>query len=267
MAEKAKTLLRKLRFFEALSRRRDLSGLQWRITIMLTSLCGTEKGYAYPPFEMMAKNLGATERGVRKAVDELERKGIFTISRGGGAGNANRYWPRFDLVPEGNIYDLENRNWRSCFGTPSKTPPEGLQETNETRNARTETGTGVPQKGNGRSEKTGTDGATNRAIYPGNLSGESCNRSSSEGTPDGAPACPLSLNEAQAIIRRAQEHVSDGLLSRTPDEDLEALANKLREASAHFEYAASDFDSSDGRRFQQCEALIGDVLYELEDRN
>ena len=57
MAKKAKYLLRKLRFLEWVSRRFNLSGLQWSVAVMLVSLCGSKIGYAYPTFEQMAENL------------------------------------------------------------------------------------------------------------------------------------------------------------------------------------------------------------------
>lgn len=123
MNEKAKTLLAKVRFFEAVARDADLGKLEWRVCVMLVSLWSPRRGYAYPTLRQISDNLGVEKRNVERAISGLERKGVIRVERPQrqGRGRANRYLPAFDTVPEGNVFDLEKASPATTFSQSSDT--------------------------------------------------------------------------------------------------------------------------------------------------
>lgn len=105
----SKGLLKKIRFIEWLSTRDDLSLQDMRLAIALVSLTDVKRGYAWPALEQLARALGRDKAAIHRQIPRLERKGLFQVRRPArpGRGLANSYHPRFDSVPDGNLYELQ----------------------------------------------------------------------------------------------------------------------------------------------------------------
>jgi hypothetical protein len=104
VAEKAKTLLAKLRFVEWVSTIAELSRLDMAVAIRLVSLFNPRRGYAWPPLDQLAGELGATKRSVIRSIDRLEARGLFDVMRSTGRGHSNEYRPLFENMPDGDAY-------------------------------------------------------------------------------------------------------------------------------------------------------------------
>lgn len=151
MAETARTLLAKQRYNEWLSTRGELSALQIRIAIRLVSAWNPRHGFAWPSLRGIADDLGLrNHRSVVRAIDHLVNKGYFRRQRGrGGRGHATRYVPRFDRVPDGDVYAAARAE------TGTATPPfEAEDGADETGTARAETGTAHPRNGDRHAPRT-----------------------------------------------------------------------------------------------------------------
>lgn len=170
MTEKAKTLLKKMRFLECVSKHR-LPALQVRLAIMLVSLYNERKGYAWPTLDQITDDLGASRQGIMNAIEGLEAAGLFRVRRGKGCKQANQYFPCFDRVPEGNIYTLEKSTAVDHF----------RDATDATRKVNSSGGKVHSCPWNGQADLTLSEGV---------LSEGDSNRSSSEGPPDGGPPSP-----------------------------------------------------------------------------
>ena len=132
MAEKAKTLLAKLRFIEWLSTRHgELSGLQMAVSIRLVSLYNAKRGFAWPSLDGLAADLGVSRRTIVRVTNHLTDAQIFTKRKGGGRGHANEYVPRFDRVPDGDVYAAAVPE--SGTGVSRFSEPDGDQETGTSR--------------------------------------------------------------------------------------------------------------------------------------
>ncbi|HRY26692.1 MAG: GntR family transcriptional regulator [Rhodocyclaceae bacterium] len=100
-----KALLDKMRFVELLTARRDLSRLELRVALRLVSLTNMKRGFAYPPYEQLVGELGASRSKVAAALSRLRELGLFTVRPGGGRrpgggpGRANEYTPAWDRIP------------------------------------------------------------------------------------------------------------------------------------------------------------------------
>ena len=105
-----KILIAKVRFREHLDARNDLSDLQRRVGGRIASLYNVNRGIAWPSYDALALDLGATKRGVIKAVAALEGLGLIRVRKRGGRGLANEYVPAFDRVPDGCPYAAERVN-------------------------------------------------------------------------------------------------------------------------------------------------------------
>ncbi len=101
------TILPKMRFVEHIAARRDLTDLQRRVAIRLVSLFNVKRGYAYPSYDGLADDLGASRRKVIDAVNKLVELGLFVIVRRGGRGHANEYAPAWDAIPDGCPFAAE----------------------------------------------------------------------------------------------------------------------------------------------------------------
>ncbi len=96
-----KPLVRKLRFIEHLTARRDLSPLELRVGIRLVSLTNSRRGVAWPTVDMIADDMAAHKRNVIRAIRRLEELGLFAVARSTGRGHASEYAPAFEILPEG----------------------------------------------------------------------------------------------------------------------------------------------------------------------
>jgi biotin operon repressor len=109
------TILPKMRFVEHVAARRDLTDLQRRVAIRLVSLFNVKRGYAYPSYDGLADDLGASRRKVIDAVNKLVELGLFVIVRRGGRGHANEYAPAWDAIPDGCPFAAERVTRASPF--------------------------------------------------------------------------------------------------------------------------------------------------------
>jgi DNA-binding MarR family transcriptional regulator len=91
----------KLLFLEAMVASGELTGREYRVAFLITSLWSTTNGAAYPPMQWIADALGLDKRDVGKVLASLESKGWFTVrhgSRGRGKNHVNRYHPNVEKV-------------------------------------------------------------------------------------------------------------------------------------------------------------------------
>lgn len=162
-----KTLLAKMRFLEWLSTRNDLTVEDLRLAIVLTSLWNGPRGYAWPSQDTLAAILGRHKRAIRRSVGRLRDAEIFDVRRPEqGRGHAIEYTPRFDRVPEGNIYSHEKED---AIVSPFKA-----------QDAPAEKGTSETEKGTNNAQK----GDLTVSPHPG-VSEEGSIRSVPTASPDG----------------------------------------------------------------------------------
>jgi hypothetical protein len=96
-----KALMDKMRMIELLTARRDLSCLELRVALRLVSLTNMKRGFAWPSYEQLAGELGASRSKVAAALAHLKALELFTVRPGGGRGRANEYAPAWDRITTG----------------------------------------------------------------------------------------------------------------------------------------------------------------------
>ncbi|MGF1628292.1 MAG: hypothetical protein ACFCUT_02375 [Kiloniellaceae bacterium] len=249
MAEKAKTLLRKMRFLEWASTL-DLPALQMRLAVMLVSLYSERRGAAWPSLAQIVTAMGASKQGILNALKGLEARGLFSITRSRGRGHANEYVPRFDRVPEGNIYDLEKVN--------SSSPFNGTAATSEKVNSQTEKVNSGGLKG--QPQLTPSEEVLNRGRI---------NRSLAKAPTDVGAVDSETISQAHGFIRETEQRIGQGCLQSMHFADLESLAESLRTAATYFVEPLNGVigETPDEHRWMQCERLLGEVMAEIEDRD
>lgn len=224
MAEKAKTLLMKVRFYEWLTTR-GLTGDDFDIAIILTSFWNPKRGFAWLSQDDLARLTGRQKRSIRRTIARLEEKGIFKVKRPdvAGRGRATEYTPQFDLVPEGNIYDLEKCATVSPFSDSGDGDERGTD-------ARTfDLPQGDEERGTSEHERCAAVSGKVRASAPPSeeSSEESYIRSSAEASPCGdAPSLQTkSVGQQLGQIERILK-ANGGRLNR---EDLEQRLYALQD--------------------------------------
>lgn len=85
----------------------DLAGLAVKVGIVLAHHLNRQTGEAFPSQMTIAKAVGASEDGVRKATLQLEARGHLGVQRSLGRHNVHRYWP---LVREAQTPDRRRAN-------------------------------------------------------------------------------------------------------------------------------------------------------------
>jgi hypothetical protein len=226
---KAKTLLAKMRFLEWLSRRRDLTVEDLRLSMMLTSLWNENEGFAWPSVETMAKNMGRDQKSIRRQVDRIEKFGVFRVERQKRPGRSmvNRYYPRFDQVPEGAIYDLK----KGDTSMPSFIDADPI---NERGASQAERGASYPEKG-----------GTNMPPDPRKtLSEEKWNRSPAGASP-GGDASPESISDDDANIGATLAIIESRLADGPASEDEQIAIEEYLEAICE-QYPPHDGDGLGG---------------------
>lgn len=110
----------RLRWLDLIFADTELDHLAFRVAYLLSQLFNREKGNAWPAVGTLAKGVGASSRGVQKAVAQLEARGYLTRDIGRGRGGSNSYRPILNPA--------ENTNSSAHFATPknmnSSAPPE-----------------------------------------------------------------------------------------------------------------------------------------------
>jgi len=247
MAEKAKQLLAKIRFIEWLSLQ-DLSALQLRIAVMLVSLYSFARGFAWPHLDDIAANAHTSKRSAQRVIEALERKGLFDITRSVGRGHANEYRPRFDRVPEGDVYNFKKVTAR----TPFSAAPD------------------APEKVTIGAEKV-TIGALkgDRQDTPSELSSELYPSVPYPGHQGVGAVDSETVNGVHRFIRETEQRIGEGCLQNMTVLQLEDLASAIETASGYFVEPTNGViaETPDEHCWMQCERLRGNVMAEIEDRD
>jgi hypothetical protein len=120
----------KLKWLQALAADAALTPLALRLACVLTEYFNSLSGDAWPSIETLASELGASERGIQKAVAVLVARGHLRVTVGGGRKLSNHYRPILKTPNAGSWFRDQNPE-RQRQKTPNGRSPEPFKEHTE----------------------------------------------------------------------------------------------------------------------------------------
>ena len=69
----------------------SLSHVAFRLAFVLCELVQEKKGYAYPKIEDLKKRIHVSGSTIKRAIDELEKKGYLHVTSSRGRGHSSEY--------------------------------------------------------------------------------------------------------------------------------------------------------------------------------
>jgi hypothetical protein len=106
---------RKFEWLERISLDPSVGPFAFRVAFVLSGFFNRTTGRAFPSQETLALRLGATVRGIQKALRQLCEAGYLTVIEALGRGHTNQYSPTVENTNDGSPFTSENTNGCSPF--------------------------------------------------------------------------------------------------------------------------------------------------------
>jgi hypothetical protein len=114
---------RKFEWLDRVSVDRSVGSFAFRVAYLLSGYFNRTTGAAFPSQTTLAVRLGATVRGVQKALRELVEAGHLVVEEAAGRGRTNQYRPALQNTNHGSSFADKNTNHGSSFTGGNNEPP------------------------------------------------------------------------------------------------------------------------------------------------